>query len=85
MISPAVNSGTPKSRFSAIAAPTNSARSVAMAISSAWTQRPLDTGRGKCSRHSSGRLFPVTTPTFADRYWMSMAIRLATRITHSSR
>ena len=58
VISPAGKSGTLKSRLSAIAAPTNSARSVAMAMSSAWTHRPQVTGRGKCSRHSSGRLRP---------------------------
>ena len=56
VIRPAANSGTPKSRFSAIAAPTNSARSVDMAISSACTQSPRLALRGKCSRHSSGRL-----------------------------
>ena len=33
----------PNSRLSAIAAPTNSARSVAIAISSAWTHRPNET------------------------------------------
>ena len=44
VIRPAANSGTPKSRFSAIAAPTNSARSVDMAISSACTQSPTLTG-----------------------------------------
>ena len=85
VISPAANSGTPNRRLSAIAAPTNSARSVAIAISSAWTHRPQVTGRGKCSRHSSGRLRPVAMPTLADRYWMSIAIRFAARITHSSR
>ncbi len=68
-----------------MAAPTNSARSVAIAISSACTQRPIETGRGKCSRQSSARFLPVTMPTLADRYWISIAIRLAARITHSSR
>ena len=85
MISPAANSGTPKSRLSAIAAPTNSARSVAIAMSSACTQRPHVTGRGKCSRHSSGRLRPVAMPIFADRFWISIAIRFAARMTQSSR
>ena len=42
-----MNGGTPKSRLSAIAAPTNSARSVAMAMISAWIHRPQVTGRGK--------------------------------------
>jgi hypothetical protein len=56
-----------------------------MAISSAWIQSPIEAGRGKCSRHSSGRLWPVAMPTLADRYWISIAIRLAARTTHSSR
>ena len=44
VIRPAANGGTPKSRLSAIAAPTNSARSVAIAIASACSQRPNVTG-----------------------------------------
>ena len=40
VMSPAVKGGTPKSRFRAIAAPTNSARSVAIAISSACPHSP---------------------------------------------
>ena len=44
---PAARSGTWNSRFRPSAAPTNSARSVAMAMSSAWTHRPPDTGRGR--------------------------------------
>jgi hypothetical protein len=68
-----------------MAAPTNSARSVAIAISSAWIQSPMAAGRGNCSRHSSARLRPVATPTLADRYWISIAIRLAATITHSRR
>jgi hypothetical protein len=75
----------PNSRLRAMAAPTNSARSVAMAISSACTQSPNDTARGKRSRQSSGRLRPVAIPTLAERNWISMAIRFAARITHSSR
>ena len=34
---------------------------------------------------SSGRLRPVAMPTLADRNWISIAIRFAPRITHSSR
>ncbi len=82
---PAAKSGTPKRRFSAIAAPTNSARSVAMAMSSACTHKPKLTLRGKRSRQSSGRLRPVAMPTFAERYWMSIAMRFAARITHRRR
>ncbi len=81
VMSPAGNSGTPKSRFRPTAAPTNSARSVAIAMISACTHRPRDTGRGRCSRQSSGRSFPVATPVFADRYCTIMAIRLAATIT----
>jgi hypothetical protein len=36
------------------------------------------------SRHSSGRLRPVASPTFADSVWISIPIRFATRTTHSS-
>ena len=84
MIRPDGSSGMPNSRLSAIAAPTNSARSVAIAISSAWTHRPQVTGRGKCSRQSSGRFLPVAMPIFAERFWISMAIRLALKSTHNS-
>ena len=56
VIRPATNGGTPKSRFSAIAAPTNSARSVAIAIASACSQSPNVTGFLKCSRQSSGQV-----------------------------
>ena len=56
-----------------------------MAISSACAHNPIDTGRGKCSRHSSGRSFPVTTPTFADRYCTSIAIALAITTTQTNR
>ena len=82
---PEANGGTPKRRLSAIAAPTNSARSVAMATISAWTQRPHVTGRGKRARHSSGRLCPVAMPTLADRYCTSIAIRFAATITQTRR
>ena len=68
-----------------MAAPTNSARSVAMAMSSACTHSPQVTGLGKCSRHSSGRLRPVAMPTLADRFWISIAMRFAASRTHSSR
>ena len=85
MMIPASNSGTPNSRFSAIAAPTNSARSVAMATSSAWTHSPQVTWRGKWMRHSSGRLCPVAMPIFPERFWMSMASRFAATMTQRSR
>ena len=68
-----------------MAPPRTSARSVAMATSSACTHSPRVTGFGKWSRHSSGRLFPVAMPALAERYWMSMAIRLLTTRTQISR
>ena len=63
----------------------NSARSVAMAISSACTQSPNVTGRENCERHTSGRFMPVAMPSFALMVWISMAIRFEARITHRSR
>ena len=85
VIRAAGNSGMPNRRFSARAAPTNSATSVAIATSSACTQRPRLTGRGNCSRQSWGRLRPVTIPVLADRYWISIAIRFAEMRTQTSR
>jgi hypothetical protein len=75
----------PKSRLRASAAPMNSARSVAMAMSSACNQRMRVRGLGKRSRQTSGRFLPVAIPSLADIDWMSMAIRLEQRITHRSR
>jgi hypothetical protein len=68
-----------------MAPPMISARSVAIATSSACTHRPRVTGRGKCSRHSSGRLRPVARPILPDSDWMSIAMTLAATITHTSR
>ncbi len=62
----------------------NSARSVAMAISSACTHSPPAAARGRYARHSSGRSRPVATPVLADRYCTSMAITLATTITQAN-
>ena len=83
VISPATRGVTWKSRFSPIAAPTNSARSVAIAISSACAHSIRVTARGNRSRHSSGRSRPVATPTLADRYCTIMAIRLASATTQA--
>ncbi len=52
----------PKSRSRPMAAPRNSARSVAMAAISAATQRPRVVGREKCLRQFCGRVRPVTMP-----------------------
>ena len=85
VISPATSIGTPNSRFRPSAAPRNSAMSVDIAMISAWIHIPQLTGRDQCPRMFSGRLWPVTTPSLADRYWISIAIRFASRTTHSSR
>ena len=82
---PAQTSGMPKSRFSPSAAPMNSARSVAIAITSAWIHREMVTGVGNFARHTSGRFMPVAMPSLALMVWISIAIRFETRITHSSR
>ena len=68
-ITPARNSGVPNRRLRPSAAPTTSATSVAIATSSAWTQRAREVRREKCSRQSSGRLRPVAIPSFADCVW----------------
>ena len=75
----------PISRWKPIAAPRNSARSVAIAIASAWTQSKNDARRENCSRQTSGRFRPVAIPSFADSVWISIAIRFAATITQTSR
>ena len=59
--------------------------SVDIAISSAWTHMPHVTARGNRRRTTSGRLWSVTIPSFAERYWISIAIRFAASTTHKSR
>ena len=66
----------PRRRLNPSAAPRNSARSVAIAITSAWIQRSTDVRREKLSRQTSGRFMPVAMPSFAESVWMSIAIRL---------
>jgi hypothetical protein len=84
VISPPMGSGTPNSRLSATAPPTISARSVAIATASACSHSPRVTGFGSCSRQLVARSRPVASPSLAVRLWMSIAIRLAATITHSS-
>ena len=79
------NSGMPKRMFSPIAAPMNSAMSVAIAMISAWIHSSTVAARGKRSRHTSGRFMPVAIPSFALIDWITIPIRLAMRMTHSSR
>ena len=78
-------SGIPNSRLSPSAAPSTSARSVAIAITSAWSQSPKETLRGKLSRQTSARLRPVAIPSFAESVCTTIAIRFAASTAQSSR
>ena len=75
----------PSSSWKPIAAPRNSARSVAIAITSACTQSRNDVRRENWSRQTSGRLRRVAMPSFADSVWISIAIRFEATITQTSR
>ena len=76
-------SGIPKSSLRAIAPPTISARSVMMTTSSACAQSSSRPTPGKRSELCSARLLPVTMPSLAARYWMTMAEQLAKTTTHT--
>jgi hypothetical protein len=78
-------SGIPNRRLSPRAAPSTSARSVAIAITSAWIHSPKLTGRERLSRHTSARFRPVAIPSFADSVWTSMAMRFAASTAQSRR
>ena len=80
---PATHSGRPNTSCRPSAAPTNSARSVAIATASACSHRNTTTRNGNRSRHTSGRLRPVAMPSLALSAWTSIAIRLATATTQS--
>ena len=82
---PAGSRGMPKSRWKPSAAPTNSARSQAIATASACSQRKIRIGRVKRMRLTSARLWPVAIPSFALIVWISIAIRFERRMTHNSR
>ena len=84
VITAAGKSAIPKSRWKPRAAPRNSARSVAIAISSACTQSPREVRREYWSRQTSGRLRPVAMPSLAESVWISIAIRFEARITQQS-
>ncbi len=80
----AASKGRWNSRANPIAPPRNSARSVAIAATSLTSHMTSTIRRGKCVRHSSARLRPVTMPILALIAWNSMATALASRTTHSS-
>ena len=82
---PASQSGIPSSRLKPIAAPRNSARSVAMATTSIKPHIAQTAPGGNWSRQCSARFLPVAMPSLAERVWSSMAIRLLATTTQSSR
>ena len=76
-------SGTWNSSDTPMAPPTNSARSVAIAATSATTHIAHTAGRGNWARHSSARLRPVTMPSLAESPWNSIAMTFASSTTQS--
>ena len=81
---PETHMDSPKTMCRPRAAPTNSARSVAIATASACSHSSTTARNGSRSRQTSGRLRPVAMPSLALSDWMSMAIRLAASTTQSS-
>ncbi|CPZ88013.1 Uncharacterised protein [Mycobacteroides abscessus] len=85
VMTPPRSSGRPNNRCSAMAPPTTSAKSVAMATNSACSQNVSRVGRAMRSPIASGSDCPVTRPSFAERYCTSPAITLAVTITQTSK
>ena len=83
MIAP-TTSGRSNSRLSAIAPPTTSARSVAIAMASACSQNARRGPRCSCSPTCVASDLPVTMPSLADRYCTSTAMTFAITTTHTS-
>ena len=67
-----------------MAAPRNSARSVAMAAPSAASQRPIRIRRVVLAAIAWGSVRPDAMPSFAESDWMRIAIRFETTSTHRS-
>ena len=59
--------------------------SVDIAMTSACTHIPQVRARGQRARIVWGRLWSVTIPSLADRYWINIAIRFAASTTPKSR
>ena len=85
-MTPPASSGMSKSSQRATAPPMISAMSVAIATSSACSQYARR-AQGERMRvpSVSARLAPVTTPSLAERYWMSHAIALPSTTTQTRR
>ena len=82
---PPRNSGRPNSRLRAMAPPITSAKSVAMAMTSACIKNMNRPPSPMRSPRISGRLLPVTMPSLADWYWISTLMQLAITSTQTSR
>jgi hypothetical protein len=67
-----------------IAAPRNSARSVAIAAASAASQSPIRIRRVVFTRIAWGSVMPEAMPSFAERAWMRIAIKFEATRTHNS-
>ena len=85
MMTPPHRSGTPNRRWRASAPPITSARSVAAATISAWIQKAMRAGLDMRSPSRAGRDLPVTRPSLAERYWMTIAKMFEATRTHTSR
>ena len=83
MIAPST-SGRSKSRLRAMAPPTTSARSVAIAMASACSQYAMRGVVGNRWPMCPERDRPVTMPSLAERYCTSTAMTLAMTTTHTS-
>ena len=82
---PAGRRATPKTRLRPMAAPVNSATSVADATTSACNHRSTFHRAGKHSRARAGRLRCVPSPSLEVAYWTRMAMALAATTTHTRR
>ena len=85
MMTPPHRSEIPKRRWRARAPPMTSARSVAAATISAWIQKAMRPALGMRAPSREGRDCPVTRPSLAERYWMTIAKMFEATRTHTSR
>ena len=67
-----------------MAAPRNSARSVAIAADSAASHSPIRTRRAVFARIACGSVKPDAMPSLAESDWMRIAIRFEATSTHRS-
>ncbi len=67
-----------------MAAPINSAMSVATHAETTVSPRKAVAGAGKCSRILTASDLPVATPSLAAMCWITMSMTVPSVITHSS-